>query len=77
MLGGLLVLGHSILAIDNLTAFYGLGFIILGVGGLNQIFQQWSEVYTIKIQRRDLGFKIFHGYKYWSFLVSNYYWRNW
>ena len=36
MLGGfLLVLGHCILAIDNINAFYaGLGFIILGVGGL-------------------------------------------
>ena len=36
MLGGLLLcIGHSVLAIEHMTAFYtGLGFIVLGVGCL-------------------------------------------
>ncbi|MAR41239.1 MAG: MFS transporter, partial [Flammeovirgaceae bacterium] len=60
--GGLLVLGHSILAIDNLTAFYvGLGFIILGVGGLKpNISTMVGGLYDQDDKRRDLGFKIFY-----------------
>ena len=60
--GGVLVLGHSILAIDNLTAFYvGLGFIILGVGGLKpNISTMVGGLYNQDDKRRDLGFKIFY-----------------
>ena len=63
MIGGLLlVLGHSILAIDNLTAFYiGLGFIILGVGGLKpNISTMVGGLYGKDDDRRDIGFKIFY-----------------
>ena len=63
MLGGaLLVLGHSILAIDSLTAFYvGLGFIILGVGGLKpNISTMVGGLYKKEDDRRDIGFKIFY-----------------
>ena len=63
MVGGLLlVLGHSILAIDNLTAFYaGLGFIILGVGGLKpNISTMVGGLYNNNDDRRDIGFKIFY-----------------
>tara|TARA_B100001109_G_scaffold4531_1_gene3535 strand:+ start:2315 stop:3640 length:1326 start_codon:yes stop_codon:yes gene_type:complete len=63
MLGGaLLVLGHSILAIDNITAFYtGLGFIILGVGGLKpNISTMVGGLYSPDDNRRDIGFKIFY-----------------
>lgn len=63
MLGGaLLVLGHSILAIDNITAFYtGLGFIILGVGGLKpNISTMVGGLYRSDDNRRDIGFKIFY-----------------
>lgn len=63
MLGGaLLVLGHSILAIDNITAFYtGLGFIILGVGGLKpNISTMVGGLYKSDDNRRDIGFKIFY-----------------
>jgi POT family proton-dependent oligopeptide transporter len=63
MLGGaLLVLGHSILAIDSLTAFYvGLGFIILGVGGLKpNISTMVGGLYKKEDERRDIGFKIFY-----------------
>ena len=63
MLGGaLLVLGHSILAIDNITAFYtGLGFIILGVGGLKpNISTMVGGLYGPDDNRRDIGFKIFY-----------------
>ena len=63
MLGGaLLVLGHSILAIDSLTAFYvGLGFIILGVGGLKpNISTMVGGLYKNEDDRRDIGFKIFY-----------------
>ena len=62
MLGGtLLVLGHSILAIDNLTAFYtGLGFIILGVGGLKpNISTMVGGLYKDE-DKKDIGFKIFY-----------------
>ena len=60
--GGLLVLGHSILAIDNITAFYtGLGFIILGVGGLKpNISTMVGGLYKSDDNRRDIGFKIFY-----------------
>ena len=59
--GGLLVLGHSILAIDNLTAFYvGLGFIILGVGGLKpNISTMVGGLYDQDDKRRDLVLKYF------------------
>ena len=63
MLGGaLLVLGHSILAIDNINAFYtGLMFIILGVGGLKpNISTMVGGLYDKDDDRRDLGFKIFY-----------------
>ena len=62
MLGGaLLVLGHSILAFDNLTAFYaGLGFIILGVGGLKpNISTMVGGLYKDE-DKKDIGFKIFY-----------------
>ena len=63
MLGGaLLVLGHSILAIDNLIAFYvGLGFIILGVGGLKpNISTMVGGLYINDEEKKDIGFKIFY-----------------
>ena len=63
MLGGaLLVLGHSILAIDNINAFYaGLMFIILGVGGLkHNISTMVGGLYDKDDDRRDIGFKIFY-----------------
>ncbi len=63
MLGGaLLVLGHSILAIDNLSAFYvGLGFIILGVGGLKpNISTMVGGLYINDEEKKDIGFKIFY-----------------
>ena len=63
MLGGaLLVLGHSILAIDNLTAFYvGLSFIILGVGGLKpNISTMVGGLYINDEEKKDIGFKIFY-----------------
>jgi POT family proton-dependent oligopeptide transporter len=63
MLGGaLLVLGHSILAIDSLTAFYaGLGFIILGVGGLKpNISTMVGGLYINDEEKKDIGFKIFY-----------------
>ena len=63
MIGGLLlVFGHSILAIDNLMAFYaGLGFIILGVGGLKpNISTMVGGLYDKNDNRRDIGFKVFY-----------------
>ena len=71
--GGLLVLGHSILAIDNLTAFYiGLGFIILGVGGLKpNISTMVGGLYSKEDEKRDIGFKIFYmGINIGAFLSS-------
>ena len=64
MLGGaLLVLGHSILAIDNINAFYaGLMFIILGVGGLKpNISTMVGGLYDKDDDIRYIVFKIFHG----------------
>ncbi len=60
--GGLLVLGHSILAIDNITAFYiGLGFIVLGVGGLKpNISTMVGGLYINDEEKKDIGFKIFY-----------------
>ena len=60
--GGLLVLGHSILAIDNTTAFYiGLGFIVLGVGGLKpNISTMVGGLYINDEEKKDIGFKIFY-----------------
>lgn len=63
MLGGaLLCLGHGILAIDHLTAFYtGLGFIIAGVGCLKpNISTMVGGLYKPKDERRDIGFTIFY-----------------
>ena len=72
MIGGaLLVLGHSILAIDNLTAFYtGLLFIILGVGGLKpNISTMVGGLYHKNDNRRDIGFKIF----IWESILGHFY----
>ena len=63
MLGGaLLVIGHSVLAINHLYAFYtGLIFIILGVGGLKpNISTMVGGLYDKNDNRRDIGFKIFY-----------------
>ena len=47
MLGGLLLcIGHSVLAIEHMTAFYtGLGFIVLGVGCLKGNISSWLEAF--------------------------------
>jgi len=63
MLGGaLLVIGHTVLAIDHLYAFYtGLFFIILGVGGLKpNISTMVGGLYSKDDERRDTAFKIFY-----------------
>lgn len=63
MLGGLLLcIGHGILAIDNITAFYtGLGFIIAGVGCLKpNISTMVGGLYKQGDERRDMGFTIFY-----------------
>ena len=63
MLGGaLLVIGHSVLAINHIYAFYtGLIFIILGVGGLKpNISTMVGGLYDKNDNRRDIGFKIFY-----------------
>tara|TARA_B100000470_G_scaffold214917_1_gene196716 strand:- start:1155 stop:2411 length:1257 start_codon:yes stop_codon:yes gene_type:complete len=63
MLGGaLLVIGHSVLAINHIYAFYtGLIFIILGVGGLKpNISTMVGGLYDKNDNRRDVGFKIFY-----------------
>lgn len=63
MLGGiLLVIGHSILAIQSLWAFYtGLAFIISGVGCLkSNISTMVGGLYTPGDDRRDKGFSIFY-----------------
>ena len=63
MLGGaLLVIGHTVLAIDHLYAFYaGLLFIILGVGGLKpNISTMVGGLYSKDDERRDTAFKIFY-----------------
>jgi dipeptide/tripeptide permease len=74
MLGGfLLVIGHSVLAIDNMYAFFtGLAFIILGVGGLKpNISTMVGGLYREGDPRRDKGFTIFYiGINLGSFLSS-------
>ncbi len=58
----LLVIGHSILAIEAMWAFYtGLGFIILGVGCLKpNISTMVGALYKKGDVRRDKGFTIFY-----------------
>jgi POT family proton-dependent oligopeptide transporter len=63
MLGGvLLVIGHSILAVQTLWAFYtGLGFIIMGVGCLkSNISTMVGGLYLPGDDRRDKAFSIFY-----------------
>ena len=63
MIGGfLLLLGHSILAIPQNWAFFtGLGFIILGVGGLkSNISTMVGGLYEPNDLRREKGFTIFY-----------------
>ena len=71
--GILLVAGHSILAIEELWAFYsGLGLIILGVGLLKpNISTMVGGLYKQGDIRRDKGFTIFYiGINLGSFLSS-------
>lgn len=74
MLGGfLLVLGHGILAVDALWAFYaGLILIVLGVGGLKpNISTMVGGLYNDGDIRRDKGFTIFYmGINLGAFLSS-------
>jgi len=60
--GVLLVIGHSILAIQILWAFYtGLAFIIAGVGMLkSNISTMVGGLYSAGDERRDKGFSIFY-----------------
>ena len=60
--GSLLVAGHSILAVQNITAFYiGLGLIIAGVGCLKpNISTMVGGLYPKGDDRRDKGFTIFY-----------------
>ncbi len=60
--GALLVLGHGVLAIDALWAFYtGLALIVLGVGALKpNISTMVGGLYRPGDQRRDMGFYIFY-----------------
>ena len=63
ILGGIfLVLGHSILAVQSITAFYiGLGLIIAGVGCLKpNISTMVGGLYPKGDDRRDKGFTIFY-----------------
>lgn len=63
MLGGLLLcLGHGILAVEALWAFYtGLGLIVLGVGCLKpNISTMVGGLYKTGDERRDKGFIIFY-----------------
>ena len=64
MLGGfLLCIGHSILAIEHITAFYtGLAFIVLGVGCLKgNISSMVGGLYKkLANDKRDMGFYIFY-----------------
>ena len=60
--GVLLVIGHSILAIQILWAFYtGLAFIIAGVGMLkSNISTMVGGLYSAGDERRDKGFSVFY-----------------
>lgn len=63
MVGGLLLcIGHGVLAIDALWAFYtGLTFIVLGVGCLKpNISTMVGGLYAQGDNRRDMGFYIFY-----------------
>ncbi|MDO6515641.1 peptide MFS transporter [Zobellia uliginosa] len=69
----LLVIGHSILAIEEMWAFYtGLGFIISGVGMLKpNISTMVGGLYKKDDIRRDKGFTIFYiGINIGAFLSS-------
>jgi len=71
--GILLVLGHSILAIDTIWAFAaGLSLIVLGVGGLKpNISTMVGGLYRKGDPRRDHGFTIFYiGINVGAFLAS-------
>ena len=71
--GVLLVLGHSILAIDAIWAFTtGLSLIVLGVGGLKpNISTMVGGLYREGDPRRDHGFTIFYiGINVGAFLAS-------
>jgi POT family proton-dependent oligopeptide transporter len=71
--GILLVLGHSILAVEEMWAFYtGLGLIIAGVGMLKpNISSMVGGLYTQGDIRRDDGFIIFYiGINVGAFLSS-------
>ena len=63
LMGGLfLVVGHSILAVQTISAFYtGLAFIIAGVGCLKpNISTMVGGLYPTGDDRRDKGFTIFY-----------------
>ena len=64
MIGGLLLcIGHSVLAIEHITAFYtGLAFIVLGVGCLKgNISSMVGGLYKkLSNDKRDMGFYIFY-----------------
>lgn len=63
MLGGILLcIGHGILAVEEMWAFYsGLILIILGVGGLKpNISTMVGGLYQQGDERRDKGFTIFY-----------------
>ena len=69
----LLVIGHSILAIEQMWAFYtGLGFIVAGVGCLKpNISTMVGGLYKKGDIRRDKGFTIFYiGINVGAFLSS-------
>ncbi len=74
LIGGLLlVVGHSILAVEQMLAFYtGLGFIIAGVGMLKpNISTMVGGLYKRGDIRRDKGFTIFYiGINIGAFLSS-------
>lgn len=74
LIGGiLLVIGHSVLAIEQMWAFYtGLGFIIAGVGMLKpNISTMVGGLYKQGDIRRDKGFTIFYiGINIGAFLSS-------
>jgi len=74
VIGGiLLVIGHSVLAIEQMWAFYsGLGFIIAGVGMLKpNISTMVGGLYKQGDIRRDKGFTIFYiGINVGAFLSS-------
>jgi len=74
LIGGLtLCLGHSILAVEEMWAFYtGLGLIIAGVGLLKpNISTMVGGLYEASDSRRDRGFTIFYiGINIGAFLSS-------